>query len=169
MINKLFDTKMGMNRDAYSLMHRLSELEPHTAEYIDTDDPRLRDGGNGYGPGCWNPGYQIDVRVRRLHNGREQGFVMIIQRDAIIQPKGYKHEATCIAFFTHRNCNEGICAVIWETDNGLPKDYYTWEDFPEGTTKYNYLNVKNEIIAEEMVLDEIAKYAEPIDQKQEVA
>ena len=166
MITKLFDTKMGMNRDAYSLMHRLSELEPHTAEYVDSDDSRLKHGEIGE---FWNPGYQIDVRVRRLHNGREQGFVMIIQRDPIIQPEGYLQKATCIAFFTHRNCGEGICAVIWEADNGLPKDYYTWEDFPEGTTKYNYLDVKNEIIAEEMVLDEIAKYAEPIDQNQEVA
>ena len=164
MITKLFDTEMDMNPAAWNFMHRLADLEPHTAEYVNADDERVSSRE------VFSPGYQIEARVRPFHNGREQGFVVVIKHPRPHGPICYKSESTCIAFFTHRNTGEGLCAVKWEDEESYPSDWYTWNDFPEGTTKWNYIELgEDEYEAEKLVLDAIAEYAKPIDQNQEVA
>ena len=163
MVTKLFDTKMGMNPDAWSFMHRLADLEPCTAEYVMPDDERVACGI------VVDPGYQIDTRVRPFHNGREQGFVLMISHPNPNSRTCYKSESTYIAFFTHRNCGEGLCAVKWEDENRHAADWYTFDDFPEGTTKYTYIELgEDEYKAQKLVLDAIAEYAEEVDQKEEV-
>ena len=152
MVTKLFDTKMGMNPDAWSFMHKLADLEPCTAEYVRPDDAQ----------GYLLPGYQIETRVRPFHNGREQGFVLVITHPNPNSRTCYKSESTCIAFFTHRNCGEGLCAVKWDTESRYAADWYTFDDFPEGTTKYTYIELEDEYKAQKLVLDAIAEYAEPL-------
>jgi hypothetical protein len=151
--NGLIDTRLGMNELAWTLLHKLSALEPHTAPWIDRTDPLVA-------ANKCDPGYQIECRAHPYHCGREQGFVLSMNRPLGYVPEGGKTATTRIAFFEHRNVDV-LCYVVWEDEHSVytaPRGgYFTWDDHPIDS-KYDVSEVANEKEAVQVVLDAIAQY-----------